>query len=262
MSLQLTELVDTIAPFPADKNVRVLISGLALCRFNVNVSNIRFLRHVPHHDLIMEIIQIRKSDKAETTLRTITLNKTQNVEISASGSTPPGNVVYNPDLRYLIGMKSLHGIGSNIGDKNTLPNDRPSFLKLYHCAFYTHKRTDKRFVFTHCDGNRHGDPENFCEYLGGYMNYTGNLIIAVDQLQGSPLTYPIDGFWYQIKFTNHCDQTPACKDKEDFRFNYDILEDKNDPDRKYCLVEDTSWNDKPGILTPDTGACLPVCEDC
>lgn len=265
MSLQTTEFLRIVEPFPANKNVRVLISGLALCKFNVNTSNVRFLRHVAHHDLIMNVLKIRMSDMAQIPEPPIILRKNQNVRISGSTSTAPGSIQHNTNLRFLIGMRTLHN-GHQIGDKAdpNLPTDRPSSLSLLHCTFYTHQRTSDSFRFTDCGATEIKPPENYCEVLGGYMNYSSELVIDVDHEPNSPFRYSASGFKYQITFTNHCNGAPACTHLNDFEFNYHILEDKHTPSLKYCLEGPIRMarRGKRLLPTPDTAACLPVCEDC
>lgn len=259
MSLQLAELREAIEPFPADKNVRVKITGLALCTFAAAQSTVEFLRHVKHHDLLMKITKVR-SDMPDPNPKTITvkIEPTQNVEISATGMTPVDSHIHPPananqDLGFLIGMRSLHD-NIPLEDKRNMPARRPTLLRLNHCAFYTHKLTDGEYQFEDVDETPHPRPQQrYCQILAGYMSYSGNLEISIET-DGIPLTFPLTGFLYEIEFSNSCDSTPECRDEEDFRFIYDVVKQTENPGRVFKLIEVPR--------ATGTGACLPVCKTC
>lgn len=260
MSLQLTEFENLqIDPFPADKNVRVTITGLALCKFSAAPPIFRFLRHVPHHELLMKIIQVR-NDMTNPKTITVKIEPTQNVEVSGTHMTAVNDPVHQPvtqaqNLSHLVKMRSdLHG-NKPLEDR-ALPTPPPSFLKINNCAFYTHKLTDDSFYFE--DESRGRKPsQKYCQVLGGYMSYSGDLIISPEN--SVPLTFPLNGFFYEIQFCNSCDTTPECREEEDFGYFYDIVQERGNPGRKFKMIKVSK---DITITSTGTGACLPGCEDC
>lgn len=254
MSLQLTELAETMVAFPPGKNVRVKITGLALCEFNTSLSTIRFLRHVKHHELTMKITQMRSDMTGTPKTFTVKIEPTQNVEISASTISTVASHVFDQSLDDLIKMKSFLHDNRPLVDRNPLPEPHPTWLKLNHCAFYTHQLTEGTYKFRDVDDTQKPLVEKqYCQVLGGYLAYSGTLTISILS-NGIPLTFPLTDFLYEIEFRNSCDTSPGCRDEEDFRFMYDIVKESQNPGRVFKLVK--------GPRAVDTGACLPACPDC
>lgn len=254
MSLQLIEFKNgKIEPFPAGKNVRVTITGLALCKFSANPPIFRFLRHVEHHEFLMRIIQADSNLNIQKSI-TIKIEPDQDVEISATAMAAAGR----HDLSRLVKMRSfLHG-NSPLVDRQPLPTPPPSFLKVNNCAFYTHKLTDDSFYFEDESGGQTRE-EQYCQVLGGYMSYSGDLIISLEN--SFPLTYPLNSFFYEIQFNNSCDTTPECKDEEDFSCYYDVVQERGNPHKKFKMKKKRKGK-IPTATATGTGACLPPCEDC
>lgn len=253
MSLQITEDKDVIIDFPADKNVRVKITGLGLCTFTAAESTVRFLRHVKHHELLMKITQMKR-DSSEKKTFTVKIEPTQNVLITGETVTPINNHVFNPSFEQIIKMRKLHGRPLRDRDAENLPTPFPTTLKLQHCAFYSDKLTDSLYKLKDVDDTTVRDSnKKYCEVLAGYMAYGNKLIISLNN--GIPLEFPLGQFVYEIAFNNSCDTSPGCREEEDFIFIYDIVRETGNPGRVLRLVED-----RPRAI--NTGACLPVCEDC
>ncbi len=142
MSIQTFDDLVTKLPFPMDKNVRVLITGLAFCKFTSPLSTIEFLRHVPHHELTMNIIQMKKSDSNYTKAIMLKIEKMQNVEILGAAPNQTSN-----NVRDVVGMTTIHGHPIRRRATNDLPTDLPTFLRLENCIFFTFRQTEKRYFF-------------------------------------------------------------------------------------------------------------------
>jgi hypothetical protein len=253
MSLQLIEFENRqIEPFPPGKNVRVTITGLALCKFSAAPPIFRVLRHVEHHEFLMRIIQADSNGTIQKSI-TVKIEPDQDVEISGTTMAVAGG----HDLSRLVKMRSfLHG--NRPLEDRPLPTPPPSLLKVNNCAFYTHKLTDDRFYFEDENG-RQTQPKQYCQVLGGYMSYSGNLIISPEN--SFPFTLPLNGFLYEIQFNNSCDTTPSCKDEEDFSCYYQVVQERGNPNKKFKMKKEPKTKGK-GKESIGTGACLPPCEDC
>ncbi len=248
MSIQtFDELVTEKKPFPDDKNVRVLIAGLAFCKFTSPISTIEFLRHVPHHQLLMTISQMKRDGEGYNETLTVKIDEKQNVEILGALENKTDN-----DVGDIVGMKTIHGCRIERKDSSKLPAKRPTFLRLENCNFFTYKPTKDAYIFDDRIATRR-NAKKYCEILGGYMFFSDDLTILIEN--SFPLVFSTkDNFLYEIKFTNSCDTTPMCAEKEDFVYMYDIVQESNNPHRKFEMIQDNK--------TIRTGACLPVCEDC
>jgi hypothetical protein len=266
--------------FPANADVRIIISGLAFCQFVVGESRINFLRHIPYHELIIKIIKKRRGSGTpiETFIRQVPLGR--NITIK------PENAVRRTSLKGQ-GERSLNElINFNENDlhkgdarlKDPLPPIQPPTVLIIHdCVFYTAAMSDKRFHI-----KKRGTPapirtKYIGHSLGGkirYANSTGRTIITLgsEQLQELPkMDAGGNEFVYDIFLTNHCGDETSTSDPlhdlcenlmgndTDFRFYYDLLEDKTDKTKKFTLEKDISSKAGDKTIaddkTADVGAC-------
>jgi hypothetical protein len=282
--------------FQDGNNIRIAIAGLALCKFAPKTSRIRFLRHVPKHQLKLKIIQIRASDMALIGTKEYTIgDAVQRITIEgAEAPTPPENFIYKPtnyqerELKEMMDLSFLHG--HKLRDKTTdLPDKLPTELIINNCIFYTAKLTDKEF-----DLEKDNLPiklgRRFGEILGGYMKVAANnkLKITIPDFFDPPPELPVknaagtEEYLYEIQFNNSCfeENGQACKRTSntgptDFLKIYDILEDNVRPFETFDIrpkdVERTDVQPKQEYSpfeqldldrrAVDTGACLPVVEE-
>lgn len=248
MSIEAINTTTEQESFPKDKNIRVLIEGLALCDFD-RINTFRFLRHVLHHQLLMTINQKKRDDVEYIKTLTIKLEKNQNVEILGAEVNQDTN-----DLSDLLKMQNIHGKEIIDRDKDELPEDLPTTLKVENCNFSSHLLTNNKYSFD--DTNRTiRQAKKYCAILKGDMFFANDFTIFID---GSfPYTFPIDdNYYYEIVFNNSCDSTPQCGEEEDYKYYYDIVREADNPHRRFKML-------KHGGRSPvGTGACLPTCTRC
>lgn len=245
MSLQtFEESGKTASTIPADKNVRVLITGLAFCDFTRPLSKIEFLRKIPHHELLMTITQLKRNDGNYKKSLTLKLDDNQDIEILGANKNSTSD-----QLRGVVGMKTMHGNKINRKTSANLTS-----LVLSECNFFTHKLTDSEFIFDDTNGTTI-PAQKYCEIIGGDMNFTDSFTISIKN--SFPFTFPLtDDFIYEITFINSCDSTPTCRNEEDFKYMYNFVEESGNPNRRFKMIEVKIEK------STGTGACLPVCEEC
>lgn len=257
------ESFNPIAPFPDDANVRISITGLALCQLEKKTSTINFLSHVEHHELFMAVIQRTRVSNNPIVYNISKIGLGQSISIKSTGSIPYGDIEAplgdgEHPLGHILNLPTLHGYKL---DPLTPPQD-PIVLSLNDCAFYTLEITEG-FQIIDTDNPT---PQNrkIGKIMGGKMNCEVNkeTIITVSGNLSFDIKLPqkLAGqeFVYDIVFTNHCTNTEECKElmssDSDFRFYYQLRQDPKSPRRRMRLKK------KPPF-TPEVGACMPAIDE-
>jgi hypothetical protein len=258
--------------FPNGNNIRIAITGLAICDFNNPKSYIEFLRHVEKHKLKIKIVQKNSDDLSIVGSTEHEIGKDIK-SISISGAERIASSVYKPtryeeyDLDNIISFKKLHGHELVKNNKPSKPITPPTILTIENCAFYTNKLTDKKYNLIKFDTDSGtATPiyleKNFCEVLGGYMTCKNELL---------PIEIDKKNYVYEIYFHNACfkedgsvcneseirENNEQSKDKTDFAEYYELLLDDVKPSETYDLNESGL-----GLKGLGTGACLPGCTKC
>lgn len=265
--------------FSGGNNIRIAIAGLAICKFAVPNSTIRFLRHVDKHKLKMNILQMRASDMEVLGSTDYTIGDASKT-IAITGGDSTSSFEHRPstyqekELKELLDMQFLHG--HPLTQRNTTPAyGRLTVMTINHCRFYTAELTEDEFDLVKNDVLV-PIKKKFCKILGGYMkvNPAGanpKLTITIPHFFPSPIELPVkvgdEEYLYEIQFNNSCfeeNNQPCAKDsnvpqdaRTDFPKVYDVLEDKVRPIDKFDLIR----LDSSGTKSPNTGACLPVVEE-
>ncbi len=257
----------TAESFPADANVRISITGLALCRLATDISEIKFLSHVPHHELFLAVIQKRRGSNVPILYHIAKIVLGQKISVKANNSTSFGSIEapISPDEHHLskmLNLPILHRKG--LVPKNPPPPSPPIVLSISDCAFYT-LETIKGFQIEDT-ANPGATDKEFGKILGGKImcDNGSETEIKIEAAHEATLISELKlperdsaaEFVYDIMFTNHCTNKPECeelmKDDSDFRFYYDLLKDPDTENRQFKL----SKNPK-GI---EVGACVPAIE--
>lgn len=258
--------------FQGENNIRLAIAGLAICKFAQARSEVSFLRHVDKHKLKLKIIpKLASGEIVDESQVEYTIGDLRSIYITGAEATggfqyEPGSYSSEYPLKMMLDLHFLHG--HPLARKAGTPSDNLTKMSIDNCLFYTSKLTDDDY-----DLVMNGSPMNikrrFGEILGGYMKVPDKLTITIPGLIGSPIELPvtIDGvkYHYEVQFNNSCyelDGTP-CKppgpnEPTDFLKIYGILEDRERPFDKFDLKKIVK--SQPGVLTINTGACLPVVE--
>jgi hypothetical protein len=255
MSINVLSISTDLKLFPADKNVRVYITGLVLCDF-IKPSVFRFLRKVPHHQFLMTIVQRKRSDGNYKKILTIKFENNegkikdyQNIEILGADNNSDSNQLDN-----FLNIQAIHGTEVFRIEDDDLENDAITKLTLQNCNFFTYKLTENKFLFDDANGTSLNEKE-YCEILGGDMSFSNNVQISINN--SLPLILPIDrDFIYEITFNNSCDSSSNCGEEEDFKYFYEIVRETANPHRRFKMIKGS------GFKSIGTGACLPACKAC
>ena len=267
----------TANAFPIDANVRISIAGLAFCTLNTKLSKVNFLRHVPHHDLFMGVIQKRRDSVDPISYSVYKMNSGQNLSITSDTSEPSSiEADRNSDeyeLKEIVNLFNLHG--KRLKRKNPAPTPSLTILSIHNCAFYTLKLTEDVFqiIETVNDVPTTTPPteKTIGFIMAGKMSCDigGKTIITSTGTINTKIELPQNDeageFLYDISFTNHCFGEMPCKDlmknDSDFRFYYQLLEDPDKPGRKFKLKKKNKLKKTDGRpKTVDVGACNVVIE--
>ena len=264
----LKQVEDIPGIFPADANVRIIISGLAFCELTTQISKIHFLRHPKYHDLKMKIYKRKnRSDRAqlidsyEFPLESgVTITSDTQAPSSISARVAAGE----HRLNELINLHTLHR--KFLRPKMPLPVKSPTLLSIYRCCFYTQEVT-RGVEFTLVDmstGRPVLENKEIGYSMGGKIKCRdgGATLVAIDGNEPKVLSQRENGenWLYDIKFSNHCEEEiKKCEDllepeNTDFRFYYDVLTEPGNPFRKFNLVKVTH-------PTAEVGACNVVIVD-
>lgn len=251
--------------FQGGNNVRIAIAGLSICKFATAGSTIRFLRHVPKHQLSMKIIQKLASGEIVGDV-SYTLGA-QLKTITIAGAETSGGFEYKPgyyseyELKMMMDLRFLHG--HPLDQKAGSPSDSLTVMTINNCLFYTAKLTDDEFDLVK-NNSPIGIIRRFGEILGGYMRVADDkeLVITIPGLIASPIRLPVKTgdvkYFYEIQFNNSCFEADGkpCQPTEptDFLKIYDILQDNMRPYEEYDLKRLSE-------RLADTGACLPTVEE-
>lgn len=265
MSLKnLKQNITDVNPFPNDKNVRIKIEGLAVCKFDrdeMKPSFAYFLQFVDYHELNFSVVKVAP-DGTKTIVKEETLIPRDISSINIMGSDaetpcsyqhPPNSANGEYELDKLLHLSNLHGV------RFSLKSDLPMIttLKMEKTSFYTHETTSRKFKVKL--NNTQLKLDKLCKVLGGYIKCnTGTINISIGNLYNEELPIVVDDipYKYEITFTNHCEGTlPQCRRAigeggSDVKFLYRILQ----PDARSVDLEETGL----AIETPNVAACLPA----
>lgn len=259
--------------FPADATIKIAIRGLAYSKLDPKTSEINFLSHVPHHELDMTIAQKRRGSNTEISKRTERIEPEHAFFIKADNSVAPDAVEVRGDfpLSEIVNISRLHGRGK-IKYKTGVPaNLEPIILTITDCGFYTAVMTDAEFDIIETrqeSGDKVAETKKIGYVMGGKIKCEdgadGSLSIEIRGSRGSNIEFPLsdaDGeFVYEILLDNHCTDIAKCREEigeegSDFKYYYDLLEDSQEPDRKFKIIKAS------GEITPrgvEIAACNPI----
>jgi hypothetical protein len=254
--------------FPADANVRIMISGLAFCELTTQLSKIHFLRHPQYHDLKMKIYKRKNPSDTPIPIDSYDFPFESGVTITSDTEAPSSILASVGEgefhLNELINLQTRHK--KPLRPKFPLPVRPPTLLSIYRCSFYTERKTNPdygKFTLVDLDNGKPVFEERDIGYsMGGKINCRddGATLIAISGIEPKVLLRQENGeqWLYDITFSNHCTETDyncirAIKpDNTDFRYYYDVLEEPGNPRRKFKLIKVA-----PGI-TEKVGACNVV----
>ena len=271
-----------IDEFPANADVRILIKGLALCEFGIGTSKINFLRHIPYHELTLEIIKKRRGSNTaveHTIIRPLPYVK--NITITQENAIQRTSIkAYGEDdLNELVNFNDDQLHNRNAVFKDSLPLIHlPTILTINNCVFYTASKSTKEF---HIKERKNPTPiktKHIGLTLGGKIRYAtaeGKTIITIGSNKLPELLKKDaagNEFIYDIIFTNHCGNENSSSDPyqdlcenlmgndTDFRFYYDLLEHKKEEKKKFTLEKKASSSKSGNKIIPedktvDVGAC-------
>jgi hypothetical protein len=262
--------VETIPPETLEflkpaHNVRISISGLAFCKLKVNESEIKFLRHIQFHELVMEVIQREAKSNSKVVSSTFTIGANHDIVVKPRYSDRPDNIAlyvgdeYNLSHIVNFANRDLHNAALRPKERYFSADDRITTLKITNCAFFTGKRTEEEYDLIE---ETAPEPANFdaveeptgVEVRAGRVGLEMKGVITCPpenktsiEVTG-PRPFNLDllqrigdvDFMYEINFNNHCTQPPdLCRNvagsDSDFRFYYDVLEQEDNPRRRFRL---------------------------
>lgn len=251
--------------FPNDRNVRLTITGLALCKLDFNTSLFRFLRHPKHHKLKLEVTRREKTGAIIETLLTYYVDSDENIDININSSESGLGIEYLQEpinihkLNNMVNVANIHG--TNLRDISNM--QQTSLVNINKCQFYTALPTLSEYMVTLGKKVIIKDKQ-LGLILGGYGKFAG----AGIEIKSSKLTenFPAkddngNDCYYEISFDNACVKKDECVtdagvNETDFRYYYDVIEDSKNPKMQAKL-----FISKEAESTAEVGACLPVVED-
>lgn len=279
MSLKSEKINDSFYLFPANNNVRITITGLAVCEFNSNTSIpslIHFLSHVKHHELRVTIRRKpANSSNFETVLPMYTIDKnSSNISVFGSSMEIQPNYQHTPQtgefpLNKLLHLSELHNTRFKRNTKKSI------LMSLSHCSFYTKDITKELYYVINLLPTTES-PQPLGKVLGAYMNASGTINIEIDGRSIFQRLIVDQGikYEYEIEFTNHCEEDkPACEAvvgsiETDLKFLYDIIKPPKNILQRIKLFKVEIPVGSPDLVTmsPNVAACLPAitepCDGC